>query len=123
MAWATRYPMDSAPWHAHLAAGLIDRSAEWSSYGHPLQLYFLGAILVTGGCLMWVRRRQRYDGELLLWFMVLNGISKGALESLRYDYVASLQVYSFAMAVIGAAVLGAKELRLRSAAVPESSSR
>ncbi len=101
--WATRYGVDSAPWHAHRTAGLISPAAEWSAAGHPLQIYFLAAIAAIGLFLVWFRKhRQTYDGQLALIFIVLNGLSKGALESLRFSYVPSLQVYSLAMAAIAA---------------------
>jgi len=104
--WATRYGVDTGAWHNHVRSGLISRNAEWSAYGHPLQLYFLVAVAAIGIFLLWFRgHRQTYDGQLALLFMALNGVSKGALESLRFSYTPSLQIYSFVMAGIGAAGL------------------
>ncbi len=51
LAWATQYASGSAPWHAHVGAGLIPRSTELSAYAHPLQIYFLIAIVVIGAFL------------------------------------------------------------------------
>lgn len=105
--WATRYGTETSPWHAHRTAGVISPAADWSAYGHPLQLYFLVAIAATGTLLLWFRKHhQTVDGQLTLIFMVLNGISKGALESIRFSYMPSLQVYSFMMATIGLVGLG-----------------
>jgi phosphatidylglycerol:prolipoprotein diacylglycerol transferase len=115
--WATRYGVDTSPWYAHRAAGLVPQSSEWSIYAHPLQLYFLVAIVATGACLLWFRKRQSYDGQLMLVFMVLNGVSKGALESLRFSYVPSLQVYSLFMAAVGLVGLLVMQWRRGSASV------
>ena len=102
LAWATRYPRDTAPWYAHSGAGLIPTTAEWSAGGHPLQLYFLAAIAAIGIGLLIARPRLHYDGQLTLLFMLLNGLTKGALESLRFSYRTNLQFYSLAMAAIAA---------------------
>jgi phosphatidylglycerol---prolipoprotein diacylglyceryl transferase len=119
--WATRYPAGTAPWYDHRAAELISETSAWSAYGHPLQLYFLAAIVAIGALLLslragarraptsrwltlWQGAGVRFEGELMLVFLVLDGLSKGALESLRFDYHASLQAFSLATAAIGAVI-------------------
>jgi len=87
------------------AAGLIPANAEWSAYGHPLQIYFLVAALSLAVFLLWFNRHKSYDGQAALLFLVVDGLEKGVLESYRFAYRPGLQVAAFAMAAIGLAGL------------------
>jgi phosphatidylglycerol---prolipoprotein diacylglyceryl transferase len=107
--WAVEFPPGSPAWGAQLRAGLIDGYAVASLPVHPLELYFALAALGVMAFLLWFRPRQRYDGQLILVFFVLDGTAKFLLEFLRFDYAAHLQW----MAIVPAAVAGVTLLVVR----------
>jgi phosphatidylglycerol:prolipoprotein diacylglycerol transferase len=102
--WAVVFPKGSLAWETQVRSGLIEEHAAASLPVHPLQLYFLLASLAVAVFLLWYRSRQRYEGELVLLFFVLDGTAKFLLEFLRFEYAAHLQWMAAAMAVVGAVV-------------------
>jgi phosphatidylglycerol---prolipoprotein diacylglyceryl transferase len=103
--WAVEFPPGSPAWGAQLRAGLIDGHAAASLPVHPLELYFGLAALGVMAFLLWLRRRQRYDGELILVFFVLDGTAKFLLEFLRFNYAAHLQWMAIGPAVVAGVTL------------------
>lgn len=92
------YAKGSAVWFTQRKQGLIPAMAEHSLPVVPLHLYLMLASLAVGFFLLWYRRHQRFDGELLLWFLLLHEGSKGVLETFRFPYIAPLQYTSVAVA-------------------------
>jgi prolipoprotein diacylglyceryltransferase len=76
---------------------------------HPLQLYFGLASLGITALLLSLRSRQRYPGQVILLFFVLDGTAKFLLEYLRFDYAAHLQWMAARSAVAAGVVLAATE--------------
>jgi phosphatidylglycerol:prolipoprotein diacylglycerol transferase len=109
--WAVQFPAKSLPWEAQLHAGLIDEEAVASLAVHPLQLYFGVASVGVVICLLWYRSRQRYPGELLLLFFILDGTAKSLLESLRFEYVGHLQWTAAGSALVATVILMWREVR------------
>jgi phosphatidylglycerol:prolipoprotein diacylglycerol transferase len=52
---------------------------------HPTQLYLAGHALAVFGLLWWLRRRKRYEGELLLAFLLSYAFGRLVLEEFRGD--------------------------------------
>jgi phosphatidylglycerol---prolipoprotein diacylglyceryl transferase len=71
----------------------------------PLHLYFMLASFAVGVFLLWYRRRKRFDGELLLWFMLLHEGAKAALETFRVPFIPALQWISTGVAIAAALAL------------------
>jgi phosphatidylglycerol:prolipoprotein diacylglycerol transferase len=107
--WAVQFPAGSPAWDAHVRAGLIAERAASSLPVHPLQLYFGLASLGITALLLSLRSRQRYPGQLILLFFVLDGTAKFLLEYLRFDYAAHLQWMAAGSAVAAGVVLAATE--------------
>ncbi len=104
--WALSFPRPSQPWGLQVLAGEISQSAAASLPVHPLQLYFMAVSLAVGCFVLWLAPRKRFNGQLLLWYLVLHESGKFLLEFLRNPYELRLQVASFALAsVAGLALL------------------
>ncbi len=53
---------------------------------HPTQIYeSLGALVISGVCLFLVHPRKRYDGQVLVAFLILYAVLRAVLEILRRD--------------------------------------
>ena len=52
---------------------------------HPTQLYESGASLLIFIFLLWLHRRRRFDGQVILFFAVLYGAARFLIEFLRDD--------------------------------------
>jgi prolipoprotein diacylglyceryltransferase len=81
--WSVRFAAASGPYWWQVKHGLIGPTASASLPVHPLQLYFAGAGLLISVGLLFYRRRQRYDGHVLLAFLVAYLWSTWLLELLR----------------------------------------
>ncbi|MCW5891342.1 MAG: prolipoprotein diacylglyceryl transferase [bacterium] len=80
---ATQYPPGTEPFFNHVARGLISATAPHSLGVHPLQLYFSVSAGCTAVCLLALRGRQRYEGQLALLMAALLSWQAVALEPLR----------------------------------------
>jgi phosphatidylglycerol:prolipoprotein diacylglycerol transferase len=105
--WAVEFPIGSPAWSAQVRARLIDGHVTASLPVHPLELYFGLAALGVMAVLLRFRARQRYEGQLILVFFVLDGAAKFLLEFLRFDYAAHLQWMAIGPAVMAALMLAA----------------
>lgn len=118
VAWALRFPPFSPAANFHQSQRLIEYGAP-SLPVHPLQLYFLANALLTAVCLLWYRKRQRFDGELIILFLALHESGKFLLEFLRtpdiYQQGRFIQSTSLALCVAGLAALATVQIRRRSA--------
>jgi phosphatidylglycerol:prolipoprotein diacylglycerol transferase len=99
------YERGSAVWFTHLKEGLVAPGSEHSLPVVPLHLYFMLASFAVGAFLLWYRKRKHFDGELLLWFMLLHEGAKAALESFRVPHIAALQYTSLGVAIAAAVAL------------------
>jgi NhaP-type Na+/H+ and K+/H+ antiporter len=63
------------------------------------------ASLAVGVFLLKYRRYKRFDGELILWFLLLHEGLKAALESFRVPYIREIQLVSIDVAVLAALAL------------------
>ena len=52
---------------------------------HPTQLYESAAAFLIFGFLLWLHRRRRFDGQVILFFAVLYSIVRFSIEILRDD--------------------------------------
>ncbi len=91
--WAVQFPSRSMARKQHFDDGLLDgllRSAEHPSLVesmpvHPVQLYdALGGLLLFG-CLVWLRRRKRYHGQVFVWWLLFYPLMRGTMELFRGD--------------------------------------
>jgi phosphatidylglycerol---prolipoprotein diacylglyceryl transferase len=115
--WAVAFPAGSKAWEAQRAAGLIGADAAHSLPVHPLQLYFVLECLGIGAALLWLQRRKRYDGQVLLVYLMLHGTTRVALDVLRFEHLPHLQWTSLAVALAAAAALSLEQLRRPTASV------
>lgn len=97
--WALEFPAHGLSWWWQAERGLIPFTSAASFPVHPLQLYFaaVGLLLFAGGVLY--QRYKRYDGEVLLAFLLVYCWSTWALEFLRAD------VHEFVHQLAGLAAL------------------
>jgi phosphatidylglycerol:prolipoprotein diacylglycerol transferase len=99
------YAKGSAVWFWQRKDGLISAHAEHSLPVVPLHIYLMLASFAVGAFLLWYRRYKRFDGELLLWFLLLHEGAKGILESFRFPYIPALQYTSLGVAAAAAVAL------------------
>jgi phosphatidylglycerol:prolipoprotein diacylglycerol transferase len=83
--WGVAFPVDSPPWRAQVAEGLISRGATWSLPVHPTQLYSAvdGFILLFLLSAYYPLRRR--DGEVMALLMVAYPVTRFLIEYLRND--------------------------------------
>ncbi len=81
--WGMRFPRGSSAFRYNALAGQLEPDRLTTIPLHPLQLYFSLAGLALGLFLLWMRKRRRFEGELVLWGLVFWAWSKVAIESLR----------------------------------------
>jgi phosphatidylglycerol:prolipoprotein diacylglycerol transferase len=77
---------------------------------HPTQLYEAGAEFATFAFLLYLRRRQRFTGELFAAYALLYGVTRGTIEFFRGDpdrtmlaggAFSLMQVVSVALIILG----------------------
>lgn len=101
--WAFAFAPHSPAWRAHLERGWITPEDTASLSVHPLQIYFALASALILGALLCLRQRTR--GLLLPTYLLLDGLAKLGLESLRLQDHSALQLAAACEAAIGAGVL------------------
>jgi phosphatidylglycerol:prolipoprotein diacylglycerol transferase len=103
--WALRFPRYSEIWKDQLRAGLIQYEDPFSLPVHPLQLYFLGLLLMLGCVALVLIPRQGKPGKIFLGFLAVHEGAKFFLEYLRFPASPALQWSSLAIASTAIAVL------------------
>lgn len=83
--WCVTLPSDGSVFALQLDAGILPPGAVRSLAVHPLPLYFAAVGLGITGVLLWLRRHQRYHGQLGLVLLVLFSLSSAILEPIRVD--------------------------------------
>jgi phosphatidylglycerol:prolipoprotein diacylglycerol transferase len=81
--WAISFPPNTPTFWWQIQRGLLEPQASASLPVQPLQLYFALAGIVLSAVLLWYQKRRRYEGQVLLLFVVLYAWSTWALELLR----------------------------------------
>lgn len=106
--WAVRFARDSQAGTVHQALHLLGPGELSTVPVHPLAVYFMLWHLAVGGFLLWFRRRQRYDGQLLLLGLLLGQGGKALLETLRQPIPGAPALYLSASGAVlaGAAAIG-----------------
>jgi prolipoprotein diacylglyceryltransferase len=81
--WAVSFPRPTEVFAWQVNQHLIPATAPASLPVQPLQLYFAGAALIIAVALLVLQGRKRFDGEILLVFLVAYLWSTGLLEFVR----------------------------------------
>ncbi len=121
--WAISFPKVIDPQgnaigvHAyHADDGIVSWSAERSAAVHPTQLYEFGALVLIFLAILWIWRRRKFEGQILLAYLLLYSIARFIIEFYRGDPrgagagLSTSQWISIAMFVF-AAVFYAKRFR------------
>ncbi len=106
--WALQFPAPSQVWGAQRRAGLVDPDSVFSLHVHPLQIYFGVFSLSLGLFILWFFPRRRYDGQVFLVFVAVQGIGKFLLEFLRYVEMPEIQYGSLLLGSAAATVLAVR---------------
>lgn len=116
--WALSFPAHSSAWNSQVAAGQIADSAALSLPVHPLQLYFAAASLAVALFVWWLAGRTTVPGQAALVFLLLDGLAKLGLETLRGEPMAHLQLAALVTAVAAGSVLLMSAVRSRIISTP-----
>ena len=74
------------PWALRFPAGSPAAERFGSLPVHPTQVYeSLGALVISGVCLFLVHPRKRYDGQVLVAFLILYAALRAVVEIVRRD--------------------------------------
>jgi phosphatidylglycerol:prolipoprotein diacylglycerol transferase len=104
--WAISFPPRSPASEAQFKQHAIASSHEWSLPVHPTQIYESAASLaIAAFCLVWVHPRKRYDGQVMVAFLVLYAVARFTIEILRRDDRGALLGLSTSQ-LIGLALVG-----------------
>jgi phosphatidylglycerol:prolipoprotein diacylglycerol transferase len=85
LAWAARFPSESLAFQDYIARGALPISAEVTPPLHPVQLYEAGANLVLFFALSLYGRRKRWDGQVLVAYLLAYAVVRYLCELFRGD--------------------------------------
>jgi phosphatidylglycerol---prolipoprotein diacylglyceryl transferase len=113
LAWAARFPADSLAFQDYAARGALPSGAELTPPLHPVQLYEAGGELALFFALYLLGRRKRWDGQVLVAYLVGYSILRFVVELYRGDAVrkfvfaglSTSQTIAIAAAALGVALL------------------
>lgn len=111
--WAVRFPAGTQPYAWQVQHDLIPPGAPFSTPVHPLQLYFALVGVLVFVALAAYQPRKRYDGEVLLLFLLSYLWTTWLLEFLRARPHELTQQFVLAGAVTATVIAVAAEWRLR----------
>jgi phosphatidylglycerol:prolipoprotein diacylglycerol transferase len=107
LAWAARFPVDSLAFQDYAARGALPAGAQVTPPLHPVQLYEAGAELVLFFALSLLGRRKRWDGQVLVAYLLAYAAVRYVVELFRGDaarkFVAGSVSTSQAIALAAAA--------------------
>jgi len=124
--WAVQFPAPSQVWGAQRRAGLVAADSMSSLHVHPLQIYFGLFSLAVGIFILWFFPRRRYDGQVFLAFVAVQGIGKFLLESFRFVAMPEIRYGSLILGLLSVCVLvgvAANERRAVRIGAPSTVSR
>jgi phosphatidylglycerol---prolipoprotein diacylglyceryl transferase len=109
LAWAVRFPADSLAFQDYVARGALPPGANVTPPLHPVQLYEAGGELILFFALSLLGRRKRWDGQVLVAYLLGYALLRFVVELYRGDaarkFVIGMLSTSQAIA-IGAVALG-----------------
>lgn len=111
--WAWSYPRGTRVWNEHIAAGFLSPDAASSLSIHPLPLYFATVTFILGMLAWRLYPHKRFDGQVILTYMALQGLSVFMLESLRARSQPHLWVAAMTLGIVCAGLLGIGLLRAK----------
>ena len=83
---AIRFPHGSPAHEKHVALDLLAQNAPASLPVLPAQLFeAIGCLAIAAFVMIWVRPRKRFDGQVMLVFLVAYAVLRFALEYVRAD--------------------------------------
>ena len=84
-AWGARFPAGGLAWLEQRAEGVIEGWAESTLPVHPTQLYEAGGELILLFVLLALRRRQRFDGQIVGTWALGYALLRCGVEVFRAD--------------------------------------
>jgi phosphatidylglycerol:prolipoprotein diacylglycerol transferase len=85
LAWAARFPQDSLAFQDYMARGALPSGAQVTPPLHPVQLYEAGAELILFVLLSLLGRRKRWDGQVLVAYLLAYAVVRYTVELFRGD--------------------------------------
>ena len=83
--WAVSFPNGSPAWKDHYDRFLVG-ATDGSLPVHPTQLYeSLACFAIAGLMMWWYKHKKTFDGEILWLFVLLYGMARFMVETLRGD--------------------------------------
>lgn len=83
--WSIHFPRHTMAWDQHVHDGLITPAAETSLAVHPTQIYDAATGFLLFAILLWLRRRRRFDGQVMVGWLLLYPIARSLNELFRGD--------------------------------------
>ncbi len=113
LAWAARFPSESLAFQDYAARRLVAAGAELTPPLHPVQLYEAAGELLLFFALSLLGRRKRWDGQVLVAYLIGYSLLRFVVELYRGDAVrkfvvaglSTSQAIAVAAAVLGAALM------------------
>lgn len=108
--WAVSFPGWSDASRAEWKAGTLGAASLPSHLVHPTQLYeSLASLGISAFCALYLWPRKRYDGHVMVGFLVLYAVARFAIEFLRRDdrgiaILSTSQWIALAMIALGIAI-------------------
>lgn len=93
MPWGIHFPLGSLVHQAQQSAGLVG-FGEAPLPVHPTQIYESAAELLLFALLVWLRPRKRYDGQLLVTWLIVYAVLRAGIELFRGDVERGVYVLS-----------------------------
>jgi phosphatidylglycerol---prolipoprotein diacylglyceryl transferase len=109
VAWGVRFPSTSLVFEDYVARGALPSTAQVTPPLHPVQLYEAAGELVLFFALYLLGRRKRWDGEVLVAYLVGYSVLRFVVERYRGDAVRKFVFAGLSTSqtiAIGAAALG-----------------
>jgi phosphatidylglycerol:prolipoprotein diacylglycerol transferase len=105
--WAIRFPAGSPAYleHQHALAGLLPAGAEQSLPVHPTELYAIAIAGVALGIGLWLRRRRRFSGQVLLGTAIAYLVGRAFVEEWFRADAGAAALGSLTSLQVGALVL------------------
>ncbi len=85
LSWGARFPPGSLAFDDLAGRGMVPPGAQVTPPLHPTQLYEAGGELIIFFVLLALRRRKRYDGQVLLGYLFLYPLLRMVVELFRGD--------------------------------------
>lgn len=84
-ALALHFPPNTMPWRQHLHDGLIEHTAETSLGVFPTQIMDSLTGFLLFAVLLWIRKRRRFDGQVMVSWLILYPVARSLNELYRGD--------------------------------------